>query len=104
MATKVCVKIGLGNGLSPNGTKLLPQPMLTLGFGIHPSAPDKNYHSKSKLLQMFMHLPGTMSLLRCRKTFRLRNWLLTLSFQRLKGTTAVLLRRCVSNFRMIGEF
>ena len=41
MASKILVNIGSGNGLVPDGTKPLPEPMLTYhhASGIYPSGP-----------------------------------------------------------------
>ena len=38
MSTKVWVNIGSGNGLMPDGTKPLPEPMLTYHSDIHLTA------------------------------------------------------------------
>ena len=64
------VNIGSGNGLLPDGTKPLPEPMLTrdcwypsqCNVKICSKYAGKNFHSKLSFLKIFMHMPGANEL------------------------------------------
>ena len=74
MATQIGVNIGSGNGLLPDGTKPLPEPMLTLRWlkscGIHPKSITQEMLKTFILGMSFkiinlssqLHLPGTSEL------------------------------------------
>ena len=71
MATQIGVNIGSGNGLLPDGTKPLPEPMLTLrSCGIHPKSITQGMLKTFILGMSFkiinlssqLHLPGTSEL------------------------------------------
>ena len=77
MATEIWVNIGSGNGLLPNGTKPLPEPMVDLSSvefcGIHLTtilllALKVSIHemsSKITFLKLQPHLPGANELKKC---------------------------------------
>ena len=46
MATQMCVNIGSGNGLMPNGTKPLPELMLTYGQSDSVALTQDQFHRK----------------------------------------------------------
>ena len=69
MATEIGVNLGSGNGLLPDGTKPLPEPMLTLHYwgsvaviweqlhSMHPS-----YYSEESVWKLLLDLPGANEL------------------------------------------
>ena len=72
MATEIWVNIGSGNGLLPDDTKPLPEPMMTYQWSfVHPTtilqaAPEISDHGMSLkiiILKLQSHLPGASELM-----------------------------------------